>query len=82
MLEIKGKYTTAKIMIDDVEETALAQVYNLCSHPAFTEPIVMQVDIHTGASAPIGFTMPLTERIVPNVVSVDIGCGEIGRAHV
>ena len=75
MLEIKGKYTTAKIMIDDVEETALAQVYNLCSHPAFTEPIVMQVDIHTGASAPIGFTMPLTERIVPNVVSVDIGCG-------
>ena len=75
MLEIKGKYTTAKIMIDDVEESALTQVYNLCSHPAFTEPIVMQVDIHTGSSAPIGFTMPLTEKIVPNCVSVDIGCG-------
>lgn len=75
MLEIKGKYTTATIMIDDVEESALSQVYNLVSHPAFTEKIVMQVDIHAGASAPIGFTMPLTEKIVPNVVSVDIGCG-------
>lgn len=75
MLEIKGKYTTAKIMTDDVEESALSQVYNLASHPAFTEPIVMQVDIHAGASAPIGFTMPLTEKIVPNTVSVDIGCG-------
>ena len=75
MLEIKGRYTTAKIMIDDVEESALAQVYNLVSHPAFTEKIVMQVDIHAGASAPIGFTMPLTEKIVPNTVSVDIGCG-------
>ena len=70
MLEIKGRYTTAKIMIDDVEESALAQVYNLVSHPAFTEKIVMQVDIHAGASAPIGFTMPLTEKIVPNTVSV------------
>lgn len=75
MLEIKGKYTTATIMIDDVEESALSQVYNLVSHPAFTEKIVMQVDIHAGASAPIGFTMPLTEKIVPTVVSVDIGCG-------
>lgn len=75
MIEIKGKYTTAKIMIDDVEESALTQVYNLVSHPAFTEPIVMQVDIHAGASAPIGFTMPLCKKIVPNTVSVDIGCG-------
>jgi len=74
MLEIKGKYTTAKIMIDDVEETALNQVYNLVSNPAFTEPIVMQIDIHAGATAPVGFTMPLCEKIVPNVVSVDIGC--------
>jgi RNA-splicing ligase RtcB len=75
MIVLNGKYTTAKIMIDDVEESALTQVYNMISHPAFTEPIVMQVDIHAGASAPIGFTMPLCDKIVPNTVSVDIGCG-------
>jgi RNA-splicing ligase RtcB len=75
MLEIKGKYTTAKIMIDDVEESALSQVYNLVNHPAFTEKIVMQVDIHAGSGAPIGFTMPLCEKISPNICGVDIGCG-------
>ena len=75
MLEIKGKYTTAKIMIDDVEESALTQVYNLVNHPAFTEQIVMQVDIHAGSGSPIGFTMPLCEKISPAVVGVDLGCG-------
>jgi len=75
MLEIKGKYTTAKIMIDDVEESALTQVHNLIANPAFTEPIAMMVDIHAGASSPIGFTMPLTGKIVPAVIGVDIGCG-------
>jgi len=75
MLEIKGKYTTAKIMTDVVELSALTQIYNMVSHPAFTNEIVMQIDLHAGASAPIGFTMPLSEKIVPNTVSVDIGCG-------
>lgn len=75
MLEISGKYTTAKIMIDDVEESALKQIYNMINHPAFTESIAIMPDTHAGKGSVIGFTMPLTEKIIPSVVGVDIGCG-------
>lgn len=77
MLEIKGKYTTAKIMIDDIEEACLTQIYSLVNHAAFTNPIVIMPDTHAGKSSPIGFTMELTDKVIPNVVSVDIGCGMI-----
>lgn len=75
MLEIKGKYTTAKIMIDDVEETALTQIYNMVNNLAFTEPVVIQPDTHAGAGCVIGFTMSISDKIVPSVVGVDLGCG-------
>ena len=75
MLEIKGKYTTAKIMIDDVEESCLTQIYSMVNHPAFTEQVVIQPDTHQGKGSVIGFTMPLTKKIIPSVVGSDVGCG-------
>lgn len=77
MLEIKGKYTTAKIMIDDVEETALNQIYNMVNNLAFTEPISIMSDVHAGKGSVIGFTMPLSDKVIPNVLGVDISCGVI-----
>lgn len=75
MLEIRGKYTTATIMIGNVEETCLKQVHSMVNHPAFTEPIAIMPDTHAGKGSVIGFTMPLTKKIIPSVVGVDIGCG-------
>ena len=75
MLEIRGKYTTAIIMIDDVEEECINQVHRMVNNPAFTENISIMPDTHAGKGSVIGFTMPLTEKIIPNVVGVDIGCG-------
>jgi RNA-splicing ligase RtcB len=74
MIEIQGKYTTATIMLDEVEEATLAQIYNMANHPAFTNPIVIQVDTHVGKGSVIGFTMKLTDKVVPSVIGVDIGC--------
>ena len=77
-IELSGEYTTATIMVDDeslIEENCLEQVRELVDHPAFTEPIRMMPDAHLGAGAPVGFTMPLADRIVPNIVGVDVGCG-------
>jgi RNA-splicing ligase RtcB len=77
-IELTGEYTTARVMIDDeslVEEGCIEQIRTLIDHPAFTEPVRIMPDTHYGAGAPIGFTMPLPERIVPNVVGVDVGCG-------
>jgi hypothetical protein len=77
-IELAGAHTTARVLVEDeslVEESALAQVQDLIDHPAFTEPVRIMPDTHWGAGAPIGFTMPLSDRIVPNVVGVDVGCG-------
>jgi RNA-splicing ligase RtcB len=77
-VELDGEYTTARVMVDDerlVDEALLEQVSELVDHPAFTEPVVLQADAHYGAGAPVGFTMPLPDRVVPNVVGVDVGCG-------
>ncbi|WP_324758702.1 RtcB family protein [Haloarcula sp. GH36] len=77
-LELEGAHTTARVMVDDdslVEEGCLDQIKTLIDHPAFTEPVRVMPDTHWGAGAPIGFTMPLADRVVPNIVGVDVGCG-------
>lgn len=77
MLEIKGKYTNAKIMIDNIEEQCLNQIYNMVNNMVFINPISIMPDTHAGKGSVIGFTMSLGEKIIPNVIGVDIGCGMI-----
>ncbi|RLM95444.1 RtcB family protein [Haloarcula sp. Atlit-7R] len=78
VLELTGEHTTARVMVDDeslVESGCREQIETLIDHPAFTEPVRIMPDTHWGAGAPIGFTMPLGDRVVPNIVGVDVGCG-------
>jgi len=75
MIEVRGKYTSAKIMIDDLEEESLKQIHTFLNHPSFTNPIAIMPDVHAGKGSVIGFTMPLGEKVIPNVIGVDIGCG-------
>jgi tRNA-splicing ligase RtcB (3'-phosphate/5'-hydroxy nucleic acid ligase) len=75
VFEIKGKYTTAKVMIDMVEETCIAQINHFVNHPSFINPIAIMPDTHAGKGSVIGFTMPIAPTVIPNVVGVDIGCG-------
>lgn len=74
MFEIKGKYTTAKVMIDELDETTISQIYSMVNHPAFTNPIAIMPDTHAGKGSVIGFTMPITDKVIPNIVGVDISC--------
>lgn len=75
MLEFKGKFTTAFVQIDNIEEECVNQIYRMVNNPAFTEHISIMPDTHAGKGSVIGFTMPLTSKVIPNVVGVDIGCG-------
>lgn len=76
MLNFTGKYASCTVMIDAVEPAALQQIYSFLNCPAFEgAKIRIMPDVHAGAGAVIGFTSTLGERIVPNVVGVDIGCG-------
>lgn len=76
MIEITGKYNTAKIFTDVVDEESLAQVKLLCDQ-AFCagSRIRLMPDIHAGAGCTIGTTMTVKDKIVPNLVGVDISCG-------
>ena len=65
-----------KIFTDNIEETALAQIKELLSIDVFSDKkIRIMPDVHTGAGCVIGFTGDLGDKVIPNIVGVDIGCG-------
>ena len=76
MTELKGKYNEAKIFTDIVDEASVSQVLLLLDQE-FTagSRIRLMPDIHAGAGCTIGTTMTISDKIVPNLVGVDIGCG-------
>ena len=75
MLEIKGKYTSAKIFAETYEEDVISSVYDMCNSPAFEGvQIRMCPDSHTGKNCCIGSTYPIGKFLNPNHIGVDIGC--------
>lgn len=76
MIEVKGKYNEARIFTDVVDSASIAQVQELCNQE-FTagSRIRLMPDIHAGKGCTIGTTMTITDKVVPNLVGVDIGCG-------
>lgn len=76
MIELKGKYNEAKIFTDLVDEASVSQILLLLNQEfASGSKIRMMPDVHAGAGCTIGTTMTITDKIVPNLVGVDIGCG-------
>jgi RNA-splicing ligase RtcB len=76
MIEIKGNVATAKVFTEMIEEVAIAQIKELCDM-AYSEGAKIRImpDVHAGAGCTIGTTMTITDKVVPNLVGVDIGCG-------
>ena len=76
MIELKGKYGQARVFTDVVDNDSISQVISLLNQPyAEGSRIRMMPDIHAGAGCTIGTTMTIRDRICPNLVGVDIGCG-------
>lgn len=76
MKEVKGEYGTAKIFTDLVEEKAIEQVKQLMDQEFVKDcKVRMMPDIHAGSGCVIGTTMEIKNKICPNLVGVDIGCG-------
>lgn len=76
MQTVTGKFNSAKVFTDVVDEKSLQQIRLLCDQE-FTEgaKIRLMPDVHAGAGCTIGTTMTIRDKIVPNLVGVDIGCG-------
>ena len=65
-----------KIFTDNIETTAIEQIERLLTIPAFSGcKIRIMPDVHAGAGCVIGFTGNLGDKVIPNIVGVDIGCG-------
>lgn len=65
-----------KIFTDNVEESAIEQIKKLLSIDVFSDKkIRIMPDVHAGAGCVIGFTGNLGDKVIPNIVGVDIGCG-------
>jgi len=84
---IQGKYNNAKVFASNIDSGTLDQVTNLLNQE-FTKDSKIRImpDCHVGAGCVIGTTMTIHDKIVPNLVGVDIGCGmftvKIGKVKI
>ena len=76
MEEIRGKFNTAISFAKTIEDTAREQIRRMCNYE-FTRDSKIRImpDVHAGKGCTIGTTMTVTDKAVPNIVGVDIGCG-------
>lgn len=87
MLEIKGKINTAICYASVIEEEAIEQIRRMCDYE-FTKGSRIRImpDVHAGKGCTIGTTMTITDKAVPNIVGVDIGCGmytvDLGKTDI
>ena len=87
MMEIKGKVNTAICFAKVIEEEAVEQIRRMCDY-AFTEGSRIRImpDVHAGKGCTIGTTMTVRDKVVPNIVGVDIGCGmytvDLGQVEI
>lgn len=87
MLEIKGNVNTALCFAKVIEDEAIEQIRRMCDYE-FTagSRIRIMPDVHSGKGCTIGTTMTVSDKAVPNIVGVDIGCGmytvNLGRVEI
>jgi len=76
MIEIKGQHNSALCFCGELEEKAEKQIKAVCDQAEFSDcRIRIMPDVHAGMGCTIGTTMTITDKIVPGMVGVDIGCG-------
>lgn len=75
MLEIKGKYTSAKIFAETYEDDLMSFVYDMCNSQVFEGiQVRLEPDCHLGTGCACGTTYPLGDYLNPSHIGVDIGC--------
>ena len=76
MIKITGKYNIATVFTNKIDEVARKQIQELCNNEIYKDSnIAIMPDVHAGKSCTIGTTMTISNKVIPNAVGVDIGCG-------
>lgn len=77
-MELIGSNNKVLVYTSSIEDNAKKQIIEfLNSEPSKNSTIRIMPDVHAGAGCVIGFTMTLNDKIIPNLVGVDIGCGVV-----
>jgi len=87
MIEVKGSYNTAICYTNELESASYNQIKTLTDCAEFADcKIRIMPDVHAGMGCTIGTTMTISNKIVPGMVGVDIGCGmetvKIAEKHI
>lgn len=81
MFTYNSKYGNVKIYAETLEDSAMSQIVQMANSPLGEDAhIRIMPDAHAGAGCTIGTTMYVTDKVCPNIVGVDIGCGMLGIA--
>ena len=76
MIKVEGKYNRAICYCAELEKAAAGQIKAVCDQEAFADSkIRIMPDVHAGMGCTIGTTMTISNKVVPGMVGVDIGCG-------
>lgn len=81
------KMKDIKIFAKTIDEKAKSQIDTLLEQSVFSNcKVRIMPDVHSGAGCVIGFTADLGDKVIPNIVGVDIGCGmltvELGKVDI
>ena len=75
-MEIKGNFTSAKFIVDDVEYASIQQIQHLCNLDTLqNSKIRIMADVCPGIGTTIGSTFTYHDSIMPVLIGSDIGCG-------
>src|SRR3954469_4605761 len=77
--EIDEGLVPVKVYTTELEAAARLQLVNISKLPIVHHHVAAMPDVHLGIGATVGSVFPTTQRIIPEVVGVDIGCGMIAR---
>lgn len=76
MFEVKGKHNSCRVYTDIVDNETISQLTNMMNQECLTgSNVAIMPDCHAGKGAVIGTTMTIKNKVIPNLVGVDIGCG-------
>lgn len=76
MFTLQGRYGTATVYADIIDQKAISQIIQMMNQPFVeNQKVYMMPDAHAGKGCTIGTTMTVSDKICPNLVGVDIGCG-------
>ena len=73
---ITGRFASASVFATNVEDYARSQIQMILDNQvSVNSKVCLMPDCHPGKVGPIGLTMTVTDKIIPQLMGVDIGCG-------